>query len=117
MMPGMIMLWYGSEETIPSGWAPCDGTLGTPDLRARFVRCAGAGVSPGETGGSTNHVHNFLGDGHAHDIADGSYIDNVYPAGDYGHSVDSSPASGTTDSAYHSPVYYGLWYIMKLPIP
>jgi microcystin-dependent protein len=34
---GMIMMWSGSIATIPSGWALCNGSNGTPDLRNRFV--------------------------------------------------------------------------------
>jgi microcystin-dependent protein len=34
---GVIVAWYGSVNTIPSGWALCDGQNGTPDLIDRFV--------------------------------------------------------------------------------
>ena len=34
---GMISMWSGVAETIPQGWALCDGTNGTPDLRDKFV--------------------------------------------------------------------------------
>ena len=34
---GMIMMWSGSIATIPTGWALCNGSNGTPDLRNRFV--------------------------------------------------------------------------------
>ena len=34
---GVITAWYGSENTIPSGWALCDGQNGTPNLIDRFV--------------------------------------------------------------------------------
>ena len=34
---GMIMMWSGLASSIPYGWALCDGTGGTPDLRGRFV--------------------------------------------------------------------------------
>jgi hypothetical protein len=34
---GIISLWYGSIATIPTGWALCNGSNGTPDLRNRFV--------------------------------------------------------------------------------
>jgi hypothetical protein len=33
--PGGIILWSGG--VIPAGWALCDGSNGTPDLRDRFV--------------------------------------------------------------------------------
>lgn len=115
MMPGMIMLWAGSVATIPSGWTLCDGTLGTPNLVSQFVRGAGpVAPSPGSTGGSLQHAHDFTGDGHAHDIAEGSYIVDAYPSGDYGHSVESAPCTGTTDVVDTRPPFYTLCYIMKL---
>ena len=50
---GMIMQWYGLSTAIPSGWALCDGTNGTPDLRNKFVIGAGGTYTNGATGGST----------------------------------------------------------------
>ena len=38
--------------TIPSNWALCDGTNGTPDLRDRFIVAAGTIYAAGSTGGS-----------------------------------------------------------------
>jgi microcystin-dependent protein len=55
-----IIMWSGSVATIPSGWALCDGTSGTPDLRERFIVGAGGdnpavagttGYTPGTQGG------------------------------------------------------------------
>ena len=34
---GVIVMWFGNVSSIPSGWALCDGTNGTPDLRDKFV--------------------------------------------------------------------------------
>lgn len=34
---GMIIDWYGQAANVPNGWAICDGTNNTPDLRGRFV--------------------------------------------------------------------------------
>lgn len=34
---GSIIMWFGTIANIPTGWALCDGTNGTPDLRNRFV--------------------------------------------------------------------------------
>ena len=34
---GVINMWSGSPSLIPYGWALCDGTNGTPDLRGRFI--------------------------------------------------------------------------------
>jgi microcystin-dependent protein len=49
---GVILLWSGSIVSIPSGWALCDGTSGTPDLRDRFVVGAGTSYAVGNTGGA-----------------------------------------------------------------
>ena len=39
---GLIGLWSGAYDTVPQGWALCDGTNGTPDLRDKFVVGAGS---------------------------------------------------------------------------
>lgn len=49
---GVILLWSGSIASIPSGWALCNGSNGTPDLRNRFVVGAGSTYSVGNTGGA-----------------------------------------------------------------
>jgi hypothetical protein len=38
---GCIILWYSQMSNIPPGWAACDGTTPTPDLRNRFIMAAG----------------------------------------------------------------------------
>lgn len=63
---GMIMMWSGTIATIPSGWALCNGSSGTPDLRNRFIigahsDDAGAAKttitgSPTQTGGSKDAI-------------------------------------------------------------
>lgn len=90
---GGIIMWSGSIVSIPSGWALCDGTNGTPDLRNRFVVGAGSTYAVGATGGSDSvtlseanlpaHTHTFSGttstDGaHSHTIS-GSNFDNGDP--------------------------------------
>ena len=44
---GMVMMWSGASNAIPSGYVLCDGGNGTPDLRDRFVVGAGSGSSVG----------------------------------------------------------------------
>ena len=69
---GMILPWNGSVATIPTGWALCDGTNGTPDTRGYFIRAINSGTS-GATSGSTTtgmaggHSHNTMSaGGHNH---------------------------------------------------
>lgn len=53
---GIISMWAGATSSIPSGWALCDGTRGTPDLRGRFV--VGADSSfPHKTSGGSSTVY------------------------------------------------------------
>ncbi len=54
MVPkGAIIMWSGTIASIPPGWALCDGTKGTPDLRDRFICSVSTGETPGLTGGTT----------------------------------------------------------------
>jgi len=69
--PGAIIMW--NSATIPAGWALCNGSNGTPDLRDRFIVGSGSSYTVGATGGaatvalttaqmpSHNHGHNFSG--------------------------------------------------------
>jgi hypothetical protein len=38
---GVIVMWSGTIANIPTGWALCNGSNGTPDLRSRFIVGAG----------------------------------------------------------------------------
>ena len=49
---GIIAMWSGASNAIPSGWFLCDGNNNTPDLRNRFIVGAGSTYSVGNTGGS-----------------------------------------------------------------
>ncbi len=40
---GIIVMWSGEANAVPVGWALCDGTNNTPDLRGRFVLGYGKG--------------------------------------------------------------------------
>ena len=56
-MSGDIILYAGA--TAPSGWAICDGTNGTPDLRGKFVVGANAAGNVGASLGSNTHTHAY----------------------------------------------------------
>lgn len=52
---GGIIMWSGTIATIPTGWALCNGSNGTPDLRDRFIigaRSDDAGVAKTNVTGS-----------------------------------------------------------------
>lgn len=56
---GTIVMWSGTS--IPAGWAICDGSQTTPDLRGRFVLASGTGSgltarTLGQTGGEQSHA-------------------------------------------------------------
>lgn len=48
---GTILPWYGKLNAIPEGYALCNGSNGTPDLRNRFVVGAGDEYTLGDTDG------------------------------------------------------------------
>jgi len=93
---GGIIMWSGAVQSLPSGWALCNGQtqngVATPDLRNRFVvasnnttgtpttTISGSAVS---TGGNTNHDH--FGSTQAHSLTTSqmpqhnhSYKDSYY---------------------------------------
>lgn len=51
---GTIVAWYSSSGPVPAGWALCDGTSGTPDLRNRFLMGVGQFTGVGSTGGQNS---------------------------------------------------------------
>ena len=64
---GVIVMWSGSINQIPAGWALCDGNNGTPDLRDRFIVGVGNSYTVGATGGSVtiNLLHSHVTGSHA----------------------------------------------------
>jgi hypothetical protein len=54
---GMIMMWSGAADKIPIGWALCNGDNNTPDLRDRFVVCAGELHKLNDKGDPDQHNH------------------------------------------------------------
>jgi len=111
MMPGMIMGWPWGIDTIPSGWHLCDGTMGTPDYRGRYLVGAGDEHAPGDNVGADSQTHTFTGDGHFHPF----FGPPVYADGtDHNDRSGTEPAVGTTDAADNRPLSKAICWIMKL---
>lgn len=81
MIPtGGIIMWSGVTSSIPSSWALCDGTQGTPDLSGKFIIGTGGGYDSGDTGGSEETVLSKENlPPHDHNVS----VDN--DTGDHGH--------------------------------
>lgn len=105
---GAIVMWSGAIASIPSGWALCDGTNGTPDLRNRFIRgVPNSSTNPGATGGSTTHDHSGQTGIASSNSNDHGREDSAYskPNPEHTHSISSTN---------HLPPYYEVAFIMKI---
>ena len=105
---GIIVMWSGLLSAIPAGWALCDGSAGTPDLRSRFVKGAAAGIDPGATGGAALHTPAGTLDAHTTTIA---------LVGGVGTTLVTGPGTHTFTgtAADYQPQFYALAFIVKLP--
>ena len=114
---GMIIMWSGSIDSIPTGWALCDGQNSTPDLRDRFILGTVDNIQGDQKGGDSSHTHSMSNAGnHSHNFYDAGY-DNaaitintpagrtaIGTAGDHNHTINS---------ASNLPPYYKMAFIMK----
>lgn len=129
---GMIMMWSGSIATIPSGWALCNGSNGTPDLRNKFIVGAGSTYNPADTGGTSDtivvsHSHTITDPGHFHYWGGGgnaqvgndnggananggstAFATSTVPTG-----ITGTNTTGQSGTNQNLPPYYALAYIMK----
>jgi microcystin-dependent protein len=65
---GTIVMWSGAN--VPNGWVVCDGTNGTPDLRGRFIVCAGQATAATVAGDTTpNYTLNSKGGVNSHTLS------------------------------------------------
>ena len=127
---GLIAMWSGLADNIPSGWLLCNGQNGTPDLRDRFIVGAGnayavyarggaaTGAVSGQTGETTltvaqmpSHSHSTGGSGSGR--SGGRFMSDG--------NLGFTGATGSSQSHSHSlsgsvstlPPYYALCFIMK----
>lgn len=125
---GIIIAFNGSE--IPYGWALCDGTNGTPDLRGRFIYGFDSKKNSNKLfqyGGEENHALNIAEiPPHAHSYAQnsgpGGFLTGATAAGK-GYASGMTPGTAG-DFTYlnvskglphnNMPPFYVIAYIMKL---
>ena len=118
---GSIIMFNGKAEEIPSGWAICDGTNGTPNLIDRFIL---ASTYCGGTGGASQVTLTVSQlPPHKHKVAKCWYgkADN---ANDrqvvrWDETVDTNSQVWTGETGLGMPIdimppYYRLIYIMKI---
>jgi len=130
---GGIFLWSGSIGSIPAGYALCNGSNGTPDLRDRFVVGAGSTYAVNATGGSADAV--VVSHTHAATVTDPTHTHGgatvslgagasipatgggiaspaALPSASTGITVTNATA-GVSGTNANLPPYYALCYIMK----
>ena len=133
---GGIIIWSGSQASIPTGWLLCNGSSSTPDLRDRFIVGAGLTYAVNASGGSANailvsHTHTFTGTAlathlHGSGVASGGGGGSFYTAtgSPEVNQINTSAVSAGTPAGTNStegssatnanlPPYYALCYIMK----
>lgn len=128
---GAILMWSGLISAIPSGYALCDGTAGTPNLTDRMVLGAGNTYSVGATGGNkdavvVSHTHTISDPGHRHEVENYAGLSGGSPAinaatvdtaGAYtlnsttGITINTAGESGTDKNL---PPYYALAFIQRI---
>ena len=128
---GTIAHWSGASWTIPQGWAICDGTRGTPDLRLKFLR--GATVA-GDGGDGEDHGDTSVASDHSHTVAaGGAHTHSVIPSSGYGQvtedyygqlkrcrshshtmSSEGGHSHGLSDPYHDLPLCYCLYFIQKV---
>lgn len=120
---GMIILWSGAADAIPSGFVLCDGNNSTPNLSGRFVvgyDASNSDYDVNDTGGSESvtltinqipaHTHNI-------NLAVRSFYQEPrnFGVGTDGSANNSEDTGSTGGGQSHEnrPPYYALCYIMK----
>ncbi len=128
---GSIVMWWGAATEIPEGWALCDKTNGTPDLRGRFLRGEGSGCAVGTTGGTDSvtlteaqlpkHTHTVT-----HDIASNRNVDLFWLSrggenedertwrGDATRQGVAAAAKAAAEPHENRPPYCALYFIRRI---
>jgi len=137
---GSIVM-VGAGVTIPDGWAICDGSNGTQNMRERFAYGTTSNADLLVAGGTKTHTHPAVttGSAGAHSHTYGLSAGNASGLSGYGHPESAgganlsksghshtvgTPTTATqaahthtypeTDAADHMPPYVYLYYIQRI---
>ena len=120
---GMILLWSGAADAIPSGFVLCDGNNSTPNLSGRFVvgyDASNSDYDVNDTGGSesvTLTVNQIPAHTHNINLAVRAFYQEPrnFGVGTDGSANNSEDTGSTGGGQSHEnrPPYYALCYIMK----
>ena len=133
---GTVIMWSGLLANIPTGWLLADGTLGTPDLIAFFVRGSPPATGPGTELGEDQHIltqaempshtHTTTGLGHRHEMTINSTVGiggstgrggntgaGVYTFNDENAGGSFSPI-GSNQQHENRPPYFELAFIQRV---
>ena len=126
---GCIIMWSGTANNIPSGWALCNGQTvegrTTPNLQDRFIVGAGKSYAVGEKGGanevalsidqmpSHSHSYSFKGaDLNARWQANNFFYSHGSPYDM--NNTRSTSAVGGSKAHENRPPFYALCFIMRV---
>ena len=122
---GMIILWSGAADAIPTGFVLCDGNNSTPNLSGRFVVGYSASDSDydvNDTGGEVtvaltlnqipSHTHSYVG--HTYPGSGPEQNQSGGPEDRTSFNVNKTTGSAGGGQPHENrPPYYALCYIMK----
>lgn len=105
---GSIIMWYGTEASLDPNWHICDGTMGTPDLRNKFVMGASSDYSapattPGEVryeGGSLTAITTTSAGSHNHGAATGGTTLSATDIPTHSHTLYVDGSADTDNLSY-----------------
>ena len=107
---GVIVMWSGQTSAIPTGWALCDGSNGTPNLIDKFIMGASSSneLSTGGANSKTltvsnmpSHRHTFSDSATTSSAGSHSHSGSTNTTGAHSHSMTSSSNATQTTARVH----------------
>jgi hypothetical protein len=115
--PGVIVFWPNALNTLPLDWVPCNGKLGTPDLRDYFLEVAASGAEGQKAG--NNSIYMTAGTNIVyHNHGTPNQAQGLRQAVRTGHSENKGHSHSVSQvSGSYTPPYYALYLVMFNPSP